>query len=139
MGATADREQQLRRQLSDLHALFVLGMVMTESRDAAEILRLAVSAVPSLGSDAATALLRDGRPAPMVPAGAFAEDDLACQVESLGNAEGPVRAAAYAWARAFPLHGVGVLRGHLVVAAAAPPSSDAEFLWRVLAHQARQR
>jgi sugar diacid utilization regulator len=136
MGATEDRAEQLRRQLSNLHALFVLGMVMTESRDAAEILRLAVSAVPSLGAEAATAVLRDGRGAPTVPAGAFAADDLPAQLDALGRHEGPVRAGRWAWARAFPLHGVGVHRGHLVVAAAAAPSPDDEFLWRVLAHQA---
>src|SRR5258708_25589875 len=40
---------RLREQISNLHSLFVLSMMMTESRDEDEILSLAVTSVSSLG------------------------------------------------------------------------------------------
>src|SRR5258705_10288928 len=40
---------RLREQISNLHSLFVLSMMMTESRDEDEILSLAVTSVASLG------------------------------------------------------------------------------------------
>src|SRR5947209_10833756 len=40
---------RLRGQISNLHSLFVLSMMMTESRDEDEILSLAVTSVGSLG------------------------------------------------------------------------------------------
>ncbi|MGQ0623334.1 MAG: PucR family transcriptional regulator [Sporichthyaceae bacterium] len=134
MHNTAGREHQLRRQLSDLHALFVLGMVMTESRDVAEILRLTVSAAPSLGRCAAAAYF-NGAAGPVHPPGAFGPD-LEAALGALGDAESELTPTGWAWARAYPLQGLGRHRGHLAVAADAAPSPDEEFLWRVLAHQA---
>src|SRR5256886_9334286 len=40
---------RLREQISNLHSLFLLSMMMTESRDEDEILSLAVTSVGSLG------------------------------------------------------------------------------------------
>lgn len=125
-----DQVTQLRRQLSDLHGLFVLGMLMTETRDAAEILRLLLGSAPALGpSRLVAAYLVDEAPATDAP-------DLTAELEALGGAEGPVAVPGCAWGAAYPLHGPGGFRGHLVVGADAPPPEEAEFLWRVLAHQA---
>ncbi len=101
---------QLRRQLSDLHGLFVLGMLMTETRNAEEIVRLALGSAPALGPcEVVEAHLSDDGAPPPLP--------------------------DHAWTGAFPLHGPGGFRGHLVVGAATAPPPEAEFLWRVLAHQ----
>ncbi|GAA0629327.1 hypothetical protein GCM10009547_36220 [Sporichthya brevicatena] len=109
--ADEDEVARLRRQLSDLHGLFVLGMLMTETRDADEIVALALGSAPALG------------PCSSVEA----------QLEA--GSEDEVARPATAWSAAYPLHGPGGLRGHLVVGADAPPPAEAEFLWRVLAHQ----
>src|SRR5207248_7980153 len=50
LGDVGERDVvRLREQISNLHSLFVLSMMMTESRDEDEILSLAVTSVASLG------------------------------------------------------------------------------------------
>src|SRR5688572_6949538 len=132
---------RLREQISNLHSLFVLSMMMTESRDEDEILSLAVTSVASLGpchvegaylpaaGGASAGLTRfrqpPGRPKKALTAG----------LGALGGDDGPVDVPGAAWSRAFALRSLGGHWGWLVVSAAAEPSADEQFLLKILAHQ----
>src|SRR5688572_7355291 len=121
---------RLREQISNLHSLFVLSMMMTESRDEDEILSLAVTSVASLGPchvDGAylpatqSGLTRFGQP-PGRPRKA-----LTTALEALGADDGPVNVPGAAWGRAFALRSLGGHWGWLVVGAAAEPTADEQF------------
>src|SRR5438874_7450779 len=97
---------RLREQISNLHSLFVLSMMMTESRDEDEILSLAVTSVASLG--------------PCVTEGAYRPVDggdlerfreptgrkrkaTAATLAALGADDGPVDVPDAGWGWAFAL------------------------------------
>lgn len=126
---------QTREQLSSLRALVVVGMMMFRGGGAEEILRLAMTSVPSLcrgwthaihlvdGDDLQPSVV--GSPRPPDPA-----------LFDLAGAEGPVPVEGAAWGRALPLSGLGRSRGYLVVGADGEPSEEERFLLRVLAEEA---
>src|SRR6185437_1797985 len=107
----------LRGQLTNMRALLVLSILMTESSDEEQILRLATSAAATLGS---------WRVAGFVIGGAWWTG---------AKATGPVSALDAAWAWAYPLRSIGGPLGHLVVRAAQEPSKDEQFLAQVMAQQ----
>ena len=125
---------RLREQISNLHSLFVLSMMMTESRDEDEILSLAVTSVASLGPCSTEGAYRPdlerfrqppGRKRKTVTAGLLA----------LGPDDGPVDVSGAAWGWAFALRSLGGHWGWLVVSAATEPTADEQFLLKILAHQ----
>src|SRR5579884_3721554 len=121
---------RLREQISNLHSLFVLSMMMTESRDEDEILSLAVTSVASLGPCTTDGAYR--------PAGPSAGGDLerfrqppgrrrkatAAALAALGADDGPVAVPGAAWGYAFALRSLGGHWGWLVVGAPAEPTAD---------------
>lgn len=126
----------LREQLTNLRALLVLSILMTETADEGQIRRLAASSAPSLGSwrivgfaladgtwRAGTEMERDEP----VPA------DVAKQLGELPDAGGAIEVDGYAWGWAYPLRSVGGLLGYLVAGCADTPSSDERFLAQVVA------
>lgn len=132
---------RLRGQISNLHSLFVLSMMMTESRDEDEILSLAVTSVGSLGPCSIEGAYRPagepgGEPERFrEPPGRRARRGLAGALVGLGADDGPVDVPGAAWGWAFALRSLGGHWGWLVVGAAAEPTADEQFLLKVLAHQ----
>jgi sugar diacid utilization regulator len=140
--AAGDRDQDpavaLRNQLSSLQGLLVLSMRMTESGDERHILRLAGTAVPSLGPTTlhGVFLVDDGWPLAAEPC----EDktvqlDLEAQFAVLSVAGGPVSIPATAWGWAFPLRSLDGHFGYLLVGGDGEPAVGEQFLLRVLAQQ----
>lgn len=126
----------LREQLTNLRALLVLSILMTETTDEEQILRLAASSAPSLGDwriggfaleDGTWYSGADVARATAVPA------DVARQLAELTDSGGPVEMAGFGWAWAYPLRSVSGLLGYLIAGAADTPTADERFLVQVVA------
>jgi sugar diacid utilization regulator len=124
----------LRAQLTNLRALLVLSILMTESADDEQILRLAVSAASALGAwriagfvVGDTWLTDAGRPGHVPP-------ELAGQLGALPETGGRVSLDG-AWAWAYPLRSIAGPIGHMVACAAGEPTGEEQFLAQVVAQQ----
>lgn len=139
MPATPERASaSLRDQLSNLQALHVLSMLMTESSNESSILQLATTSVPSLGRCHTEGVyLPDGGWRPQATPGMKAEMrvEIESQLDTLGTNGGALAIADEVWIWAFPLRSLKGHIGFLVVGAAEEPSSEEQFLLRVLAQQ----
>ena len=134
-GAHRDELSLLRSQLTNLRALLVLSILMTESADDQQILRLATSAAASLGTWQIAGFVIDdawqadgrhcGPPGP----------ELAAELGALPETGGPVTSLATGWAWAYPLRSIGGRLGYLIVHAACEPAVEEQFLAQVLAQQ----
>lgn len=128
-----DMIHTLRDQMSSLCGVFALSMMLFDRVEDDEILKLAASAVPTLGPCRVEGIyLRGDEP----PRHGDLGTALRTHLSALGGADGEVRIAGRAWAWGYPLRGLGGHRGYLVVSAAAPPSYDEQFLVRTLTQQA---
>jgi DNA-binding PucR family transcriptional regulator len=126
----------LRQQISNLHSLFVLSMMMTESRNEDQILSLAASSVsPMVGcSVEGIYLLREGS---LVPAHTGnGRGDLVPQLDGLGGIDGPVTVPGRSWSWAYPLRCLAGHSGYLIVSAPVEPSAEERFVLKALAQQA---
>ncbi|WP_433177415.1 PucR family transcriptional regulator [Actinoallomurus sp. CA-150999] len=126
-------------QVSGVRSLLVLSMVMAETDDQGHILDLAVTSVPTLGrcrSHGAFLIDIGWHDVRDAVAEGRAHDDLEVQLAVLTAAGGPVAVPGEGWAWAYPLRSLDDHLGYLVVGAAKEPSSDAQFLMRILAQQA---
>lgn len=127
--------QALRGQLTNLRALLVLSILMTESADEEQILRLASSSASSLGDwRIAGFMIRHSwwttaHGTGEVPAG------LAGQLPALPEAGGPVRVPEVGWAWAYPLRSIAGPLGHMICCAAVEPPIEQQFLAQVVAQQ----
>jgi sugar diacid utilization regulator len=126
----------LRDQLASFRPLLALSMMMTSSRDESEILRIAASAVPSLGGGRVEAIhLDDGwhQAGPVgCPVGAAG---LEAQLTGLDGGGGPVEVDGAGWAWAYPLGNQAEPVGHLVVGRDTGLDPHHRFLVNVLAQQ----
>lgn len=130
-------EATLRDQLASFRPLLALSMVMTSSRDETEILRIAVTAVPSLGGCRAEALYLDGDWQVVGPVGRPANADvLGVQLAALDRFGGALTVEGAGWAWVYPLTGLDEMAGHLVVSADSEPEPHPQFLLNVLAQHA---
>jgi sugar diacid utilization regulator len=134
-GTSRDELGLLRGHLANLRALLVLSILMTESADDQQILRLATSAAASLGSWQIAGFAIGGawwargcRCGPIDP-------QLAAQLRALPATGGPVAAPDAPWGWAYPLRSIAGPLGHLVVHAAQEPAAEEQFLAQVLAQQ----
>jgi sugar diacid utilization regulator len=125
----------LRGQLTNMRALLVLSILMTESSDEEQILRLATSAAATLGSWRVAGFVIGGAWWTGAKATGPVDPGLAAQLRGLPETGGPVSALDAAWAWAYPLRSIGGPLGHLVVRAGQEPSKDEQFLAQVLAQQ----
>lgn len=129
---TADRE--LRGQLSRLNALLVLAMLMNESPDEEQIIRLGAGAAPSFADCRLVGVhLSDASGGRWVPGASKAAAPPG--IDRMPRDGGPLDGAAGEWLWAFPLGGIGEPLGHLVVAAGEEPPADSHFLLRALSQQ----
>jgi sugar diacid utilization regulator len=128
----------LREQISNLLSLFVLSMMMFARPDEEEILRLAMSSVSSLGPCEAVAGFRvlEDQLVPAPRGGRRLPPDLAEQVRRLDGADGAVSLTEGCWSQAYALRGFSGLCGYLVLECAVEPSTDQQFLLKVLSQQA---
>jgi PucR C-terminal helix-turn-helix domain len=136
-GSTADAHSSeigfLRVQLTNLPALLLLSILMTESADDEQILCLEVSAASALGAwRIAGFAVEDiwrtdaGRAGP-VPS------QLAAQLPALPET-GQV-GLGWGWAWAYPLRSIAGPIGHMVACAACEPTGEEQFLAQVVAQQ----
>lgn len=132
---------RLRERLSDLRALLLLSILMTDG-DEGQILRMAAASAPSLGDWRIEGFVLDGvfRPGEANGHGSNGygggASRLSAQVAALGVPGGRLTVAQRDWAWALPLpSGAGRMLGHLVISADRPPTTDDEFLLQVLAQQ----
>ena len=134
-GAHRDELSLLRSQLTNLRALLVLSILMTESADDQQILRLATSAAASLGSwQIAGFVIDDAWQADGRHCGAPGPE-LAAELGALPETGGPVTSLDAGWAWAYPLRSIAGRLGHLIVHAAHEPAVEEQFLAQVLAQQ----
>lgn len=128
--------QVLRDQLASFRPLLALSMVMTSSRDEAEILRVATTAVPSLSGGRVEAVYFDGEWHGTGSTGLPADADvLQAQFTALGRIGGAVQVEGAHWAWAYTLFSLEGLGGYLVVSLDAEPEPHYQFLLNVLAQQ----
>jgi sugar diacid utilization regulator len=137
MTHTAEDEpgSALRDQLASFRPLLALSMAMTSSRDETEILRIATTAVPSLGGCRVEAVYLDddwqdiGIGRPVNP------DVLPAQFAALGHSGGAVDMDGAGWAWAYPLVSPACMDGYLVVSRDIEPEPHYQFLLNVLVQQ----
>lgn len=130
------REAILREQLASFHSLLGLSMVMTNSRDEADILRIVMTAVCSLGGCRVEAvhLHEDWHVGGPVGHPAHAEG-LAAQLAALDRCGGVMSVEGAAWAWAHPLISLDEIVGHLLVSCESEPDAHHQFLLNVLVQQ----
>jgi sugar diacid utilization regulator len=130
------QETVLREQLASFRPLLALSIVMTSIRDETEILRIATTAVPSLGGCRAEVAHLDGdwrvvgsrgRPANL--------EDLQAQLAAFHRHGGLCNIEGCGWAWAYPLVSVNDMAGHLVVSRDTEPEAHHQFLLSVLVQQ----
>ena len=125
----------LRSQLTNLRALLVLSILMTESADEEQILRLATSAASSLGVWRVAGFVIGDQWWTGSHAAGPVDLALAGQLGGLPETGGPVKVPDAAWAWAYPLRSIGGRLGYLVVRAPHEPAAEEQFLVQVLAQQ----
>jgi sugar diacid utilization regulator len=128
----------LREQLSSLQGLLVLSMLMNESGEEHHILRLATTAVPSLGRcrlHGIYALDVGWRATEETGLEADVRADIEAQFAVLSSAGGAVAILGETWAWAFPLRSLEGHFGYLVVSANEEPPASEQFLLRILSQQ----
>jgi sugar diacid utilization regulator len=134
----AEVDPALRDQLSSIQGLLVLSMLMTESRDADNIVNLASTALPSLGQCRLCGIYLSGRGwqategpciSPQVRA------DIEAQFAVLSGAGGALSVPGEPWGWAFSLRSLQGHFGHLAVWADREPPAAEQFLLRVLGQQ----
>jgi DNA-binding PucR family transcriptional regulator len=130
------QEAALREQLASFRPLLALSMLMTSSRDETEILRIATTAVPSLGGCRAEGVYLDGDWLVAGPLGCPANADvLHVQLAALDRSGGPLNVDGAGWAWAYPLVSQDNMAGHLMVSRDTEPEPHHQFLLNVLVQQ----
>ncbi|MFO7192263.1 helix-turn-helix domain-containing protein [Thermocrispum sp.] len=137
----AESDLALRHQLANMRGLLILSMLMTESCDEEQILRLAASSVPSVARCRAEgAYLIEGtwKAVQAALSDPVAREAVTTQLAALGRNGGPVRLPGRAWSWALPLGSVGSFVGYLLVSADEKvdiPTEDEKFVLHALAQQ----
>ena len=132
---TRETLASLRSQLTNLRALLVLSILMTESADEEQILRLATSAASSLGVWRVAGFVIGDQWWTGSHTASPVDPELAGQLRGLPETGGPVTALDAMWAWAYPLRSIGGRLGYLVARAARVPAAEEQFLVQVLAQQ----
>jgi sugar diacid utilization regulator len=134
--AATDTDSWDHAQLSNLHDLFVLSMMMFDGRDAEDILRLAATSVASLSPCTVDAMyLQTGGALCRSPMNQRPDAALDALVSGLTGDGGQISVATGGWRWGFLLRSLGGVSGCLVLRADAAPSTDEFFLLKVLSQQ----
>lgn len=123
-----------RDQLSRLNALLVLAMLMTESTDEQQILRMGASAAPSFAECQLLGVLtvEDGR-AQWTPGSG--NDPEPGELDAIPTSGGRITVPGYPHAWAYGLGSGSSSPGFMVVVSSRELTADESFLLRVLAQQ----
>ncbi len=133
-GTPADTD--LRERLAEFQALLVISLLMTESVNEEQILELAASSAPGLGTWQIEGYgFTDGHWRPGTGRFVAAPGGLTGQLAALGSTGGPVDLPGRPWAWAYPLRGVSGLLGHLIASCDEEPAAEQRFLIQVIAQQ----
>ncbi len=125
----------LKAQLTNLRALLVLSILMTESADDEQILRLAVSSASSLGAwRIAGFAVGDSWRTDADRVGSI-PPQLYNQLHMLPETGGKVITRDDAWAWAYPLRSIAGPIGHMIACAGCQPTNEDQFLAQVMAQQ----
>ncbi len=130
-----DSLASLRGQLTNLRALLVLSILMTESADDSQILRLAASSATSLGGWRIAGFLVGDAWRTGTHATSAMSAELIDQLHALPETGGPVTIPGSAWAWAYPMRSIAGSLGHMVVSAEHEPPVEEQFLAQVVAQQ----
>ena len=137
-GSLESADVALRDQLTGLHDLLALSMVMTDCGDERQILDLATTAVPSLGRCRLGGVYLD-EGGWTAASGPCADPEVRGVVEAqfavLTTAGGAVAVHGEAWGWAYPLRSLEGDYGYLVVSADDDLPMSGQFVLRVLAQQ----
>jgi DNA-binding PucR family transcriptional regulator len=125
----------LRSQLTNLRALLILSILMTESADDEQILRLAVSAASSLGAWRIAGFAVGDRWRTDADGTGSIPPQLNNQLHMLPETGGRVITRDSAWAWAYPLRSIAGPLGHMIACAGCQPTSEEQFLAQVVAQQ----
>jgi hypothetical protein len=125
----------LGAQLTNLRALLVLSILMTESADDEQILRLAVSAASLLGPWRIAGFAVGDTWRTGANGSGSIPPQLHDQLRTLPETGGKVTSRGSAWAWAYPLRSIAGPIGHMVACAACQPTGEEEFLAQVMAQQ----
>jgi sugar diacid utilization regulator len=134
----AEVDPALRHQLSSIQGLLVLSMLMTESRDADNIVNLASTAVPSLGHCRLCGIYLSGRGWQATEGPCISPQvrtDIEAQFAVLSSAGGALSIPGEPWGWAFSLRSMQGHFGYLAVWAEREPPAAEQFLLRVLGQQ----
>jgi signal transduction histidine kinase len=130
---------ELRTQLSNLQGLLVLAMLMTESGDEGQILRLATSSVGGLARSRPEGVYLTGEGWRWTAGSCLQETGRRAverQLAGLGSLGGAVEVPGRSWGWAYPLRSLAGGVGFLLVSAEEAPIPAEQFLLRVMAQQA---
>jgi sugar diacid utilization regulator len=133
--ASGDSVASLRGQLTNLRALLVLSILMTESADDGQILRLAASSASSLGAWRIAGFLIGGAWRTGTRTTGAMSAEVTDQLRALPETGGPLTILGSAWAWAYPMRSIAGPLGYMVVCAAHEPPVDEQFLAQVVAQQ----
>ena len=125
----------LRTQLTNLRAMLVLAILMTESADDQQILRLATSAAASLGSWQIAGFVIGDAWWAGDRCGGTLDPELAGELRAQPETGGPLTSLGAPWAWAYPMRSIAGRIGSLIVHAAHEPAAEEQFLAQVLAQQ----
>ena len=134
----AGGDAELRNQLSNLQALLMLSMLMTESGDEGKILHLAATSMPSFGRCHLIGVyLAEGgwRATETLFATLTTRIEVEKQLRALGRSGGTIAIPGEAWGWALPLRSLEGHVGYFIAGAPEEPSPSEQFLLRVLAQQ----
>lgn len=124
--------RDLREQLSTFYGLFVLSLLMFGVHESDEVLRLATSALPSLGPfelAGADRVVGDGDPPALAT---WPEGEL---VDTGYPEDGEVSIDGFAWGWTYELRTFDRVYGHLTAAGRRRPSEHERFLLTAFVHQ----
>jgi hypothetical protein len=128
---------RVHTQLTNLHSLLVLSMLMFNDQDEDSILKLAMTSVRSLVPCEARAgyLSRDGELVQSPPTAAPSFKQLSAQLDVLDGEDGTIRLPDEKWGHAIALRSLSDLTGYLVLGAKDVPTEDEWFVLKALASQ----
>jgi signal transduction histidine kinase len=130
---------ELRAQLSNLQGVLVLAMLMTESADEGQILRLATSSVGGLARCRPEGVYLTGEGWRWTAGSCQQETGrhaVERQLAGLGSLGGAVAVPGRSWGWAYPLRSLAGGVGFLIVSAEEASRPAEQFLLRVMAQQA---
>jgi DNA-binding PucR family transcriptional regulator len=130
-----DSEKAARDQLSNLHALLVLSMLMNERSRETDIVTLASTAVASFAHATFLGVLVSEGWLTASPPDQEVRSAVECALETSDSSGGELVLDGAGWQRGYALGDLNGVFGYFVVSADDEPNAQEQFLLRVLCQQ----